>query len=120
VEIYRKLSDAKSTEEVKNVEAEIQDRFGSLSPEVEDLLNITCIRIMASRLGIHRVSMKKENLSLEFSPDRKIGKNQIEHLHKHIGLPVEFVANGTLKILIGLNNVGEKRSLFVKNLLQRL
>jgi transcription-repair coupling factor (superfamily II helicase) len=120
VDIYRKLSDAKSTEEVKNVEAEIQDRFGSPPPEVEDLLNITAIRITASRLGISKIYLKQKTLSLEFSPDRKIGKKQIEHLHRSIGLPVEFAFNGTLKVFIGLNEIEEKRSLFIKKLLQRL
>lgn len=120
VEIYRKLSEAKSIDQVRDVETEIQDRFGSPPPEVDDLLNITNIRIIASRLGLSRISLKKDTLSLEFSPDRKIGKKEIEQMYKNISLPIEFVADGTLKARIGLNKVGEKRSLFVKNLLQRL
>ncbi len=120
VEIYRKLSEAKSTQEVKEVEAEIIDRFGNPPPEVEDLLNLTCVRIRASHLGISRLSLKEDRLILEFSKDKKIGKKEIENLRNRISLPLEFVVDGTFKVLIGLNKVAEKRSLFVKNLLQRL
>ncbi len=117
VEIYRKLSEAKSTEQVGEVEAEIIDRFGNPPVEVEDLLNLTVIRISASRLGISRISLKEDRLTLEFSPDRKIEKKQIENLRDRIKSPLEFAADGTFKVLVGLNKIDQKRSIFVKNLL---
>jgi transcription-repair coupling factor (superfamily II helicase) len=120
VEIYRKLSEAKSSQEVGEVEAEIIDRFGNPPVEVEDLLNLTVIRLSAARLGISRVSMKEERLSLEFSPDKRIEKEQIESLRDKIKLPLEFAVDGTFKVLVGLNKLVQKRSLFVKNLLLSL
>jgi transcription-repair coupling factor (superfamily II helicase) len=117
VEIYRKLSEAKSTEQVREVEAEIIDRFGNPPPAVEDLLNLTVIRITASRLGIFRISLKEDRLSLEFSPDKRIEKKQIENLRDKIKLPLEFAADGTFKVFVGLSKLDQKRSLFVKNLL---
>jgi len=120
VEIYRKLSEAKSPEEVGEVEAEVIDRFGNPPAEVEDLLNLTIIRIKASHQGIFRISMKKDRLTLEFSKEKKIEKKQIENLREKIKLPLEFAVNGTFKVFVGLNMTDQKRSLFVKNLLLSL
>ena len=120
VEIYRKLSEAKSPEEVGEVETEVIDRFGNPTTEVEDLLNLTVIRIAASHLGIFRISMKEDRLTLEFSKDKRIEKKQIENLRDKIKLPLEFSADGTFKVFVGLNMVNQKRSLFVKNLLLSL
>jgi transcription-repair coupling factor (superfamily II helicase) len=120
VEIYRKLSDAKSVEEVKEVEAEMIDRFGTPQKEVQDLLNFTSAKIIASRLGISRVSLRKDILTLQFSEDKKMTKKEIEKLRTNIDLPLEFAVEKTLKLFISLKNLDERKSLFVKNLLQRL
>jgi len=120
VEIYKKLSEAKSPEEVKEVEAEMVDRFGNPPPEAEDLLNFTCAKILASHLGISRISLKKNLLLLQFSPDKKIGKKDIENLRQKINLPLEFAVDKTFKLLVHLKEGGEKKALFVKNLLQKL
>jgi transcription-repair coupling factor (superfamily II helicase) len=120
VEIYRKLSEAESVEEVKEVEAEIVDRFGVLPQEVEDLLNFTCAKIAASRLGICRVSLKKDLLTLQFSEDKRLGKKEIENLRKKIELPIEFAVDRTLRLFVRLEPKSEKKTMFVKNLLQRL
>ena len=120
VEIYRKLSDAESVEEVKEVEAEVVDRFGALPQEVEDLLNFTCAKIAASRLGISRVALKKDHLTLQFSEDKKLGKKEIENLRRKIELPLEFAVDKTLKLFVQLKPGSEKKTLLVKNLLQRL
>jgi len=120
VEIYRKLSDAESVEEVKEVEAEVVDRFGALPQEVGDLLNFTCAKIAASRLGISRVSLEKDLLTLHFSEDKKLGKKEIGNLRRKIELPLEFAVDKTLKLFVQLKPGSEKKTLFVKNLLQRL
>ncbi|KPK99701.1 MAG: hypothetical protein AMJ91_06760 [candidate division Zixibacteria bacterium SM23_73_3] len=120
VEIYKKLSEAKSVEEIKAVESEMIDRFGNPPQEVKDLLNFTCVKIIAAHLGIFRVSLKKDVLLLQFSEDKKIGKKQIQNFRKKINLPLEFVVDKTFQLLVNLKKTDEKKTRYVKNLLQRL
>ena len=120
VEIYRKLSEAKSVEEVKEAGAEMIDRFGNPPQEVGDLLNFTCAKIIASHLGIFRLSLKKDVLMLQFSEEKKLGKKEIESFRQKINLPLEFAVDKTLKLFVYLKGVRQKKALFVKNLLQRL
>ena len=121
VEIYRKLSEAKSIEEVDIVEAELSDRFGGPKKEVQDLLDFTCAKITASSKGISRLSLKGDILMLEFSPDKKMGKKEIENLSQKIELPLEFKVNQSLKLYVKLERVVlKKKAKFVKNLLLNL
>jgi transcription-repair coupling factor (superfamily II helicase) len=120
VEIYRKLSEAKSVEEIKERQAEMLDRFGAPPQEVEDLLNFTCAKITASQLGISRLSLKADVLMLQFSEKKRMGKKEIENLRQKIKLPLEFAVDDTLKVLIRLKEEKQKKTLFVKNLLQSL
>ena len=121
VEIYRKLSEARSVEEVDVIEAELSDRFGRPKKEVKDLLDFTCVKICASLKGISRVSLKKNILMFEFPPNRKMGKKEIENLSKKIRLPLEFKVNQSVKLYVKLEGVAsEKRAQFVKNLLIKL
>ncbi|UCB51914.1 MAG: transcription-repair coupling factor [Candidatus Zixiibacteriota bacterium] len=120
VEIYRKLSEAESVEEVKGVQAEVIDRFGALPQEVEDLLNFTCAKIAASHLGISRVSLKEDLLTLQFSEDKKLGKKEIENMRGKIELPLEFAVDKTVKLLVQLKSGDKKKTRSVRNLLQSL
>ena len=121
VEIYRKLSEAKSVEEVKQIETELLDRFGKPKKEVKDLLEFTCAKITASSKGISRLSLKKEILMIEFAPDKKMGRNQIEDLSRKIRLPLEFKVDQSVKLYVKLKAVPfEKKANFVKNLLLKL
>ena len=57
---------------------------------------------------------------MEFSAEKKIGKKEIENMREKISLPLEFAVDGAFRVFVGLNRTDEKKSLFVKNLLQRL
>jgi transcription-repair coupling factor (superfamily II helicase) len=121
VEIYRKLSEANSVEEVEQVEAELLDRFGKLEKEVKDLLDFTSAKITASSKGISRLSLKKDILMLEYSPDKKMGKKEIESLSQKIDLPFEFKVDQSLKIYVKFEGVAlGKKAEFVKNFLLKL
>jgi transcription-repair coupling factor (superfamily II helicase) len=121
VDIYRRLSEASSVEEVDMIKAELLDRFGKPKKEVKDLLEFTCAKITASMKGISRLSLKKDVLTLEFPPDKKMGKKEIENLSQKIKLPFEFKVDQSLKIYVKLEEVAlEKKAEFVKNFLLKL
>ncbi|KPL01931.1 MAG: transcription-repair coupling factor, partial [candidate division Zixibacteria bacterium SM1_73] len=121
VEIYRKLSEAKSVEEIDTIEAELSDRFGKPRKEVKDLLEFTGAKIISSLKGISRVALKKDILMLEFLTDKKMRKKEIENLSQKIKLPLEFKVGQGLKLHVKLGGMAsEKKAKFVKNLLLKL
>ena len=120
VDLYRKLSEAKSVEDVTQVEAEMTDRFGAVPAEVRDLVNFTCSKISAAHLGISRLWLRNDTLILAFSPDERIDKQKLENLARKINLPLGFASDPHLKLTIRLKADSDKRSQEIRNLLQSL
>ncbi|MGV8946755.1 MAG: transcription-repair coupling factor [Lutibacter sp.] len=60
--LYTKLNELKSEEELKKFELELIDRFGELPIQVVDLLNSLRIKWMAKSLGFERLILKKQKM----------------------------------------------------------
>jgi len=71
MEIYQRLGEAISSEEVDAIWVELQDRFGMPPEPVKWLYHLTRIRVYASLHGF--VSLKVDKLTLY--SERKVGKN---------------------------------------------
>jgi transcription-repair coupling factor (superfamily II helicase) len=69
--LYNKLSELKTEEELHTFEAEIIDRFGEFPTQVEDLLNSVRIKWIAKHLGIERIILKKKRMLCYFISDQQ-------------------------------------------------
>ncbi|MCK4352620.1 transcription-repair coupling factor [candidate division WOR-3 bacterium] len=65
--LYKRLSEIKSLHEVKEFKNELTDRFGPLPRETKTLLLIVQVKILASRIGITKITKENDNFLLEFS-----------------------------------------------------
>lgn len=55
LEMYKKIADIESREDLLEVSNELRDRFGDLPPEVEAILKISLIRSQGEKLGVRRI-----------------------------------------------------------------
>jgi transcription-repair coupling factor (superfamily II helicase) len=62
IDLYRRLAMADSAQAVRQIEAELKDRFGKPVPEVRTLLLVTEIRILAEQKGILSVESESNRL----------------------------------------------------------
>jgi transcription-repair coupling factor (superfamily II helicase) len=62
IDIYRRLAMADSRDAVRQIEAELKDRFGKPGPEVRTLLQVTEIRVLAEQKGIISVESESNRL----------------------------------------------------------
>lgn len=69
--LYNKLSDLKTEEELLQFEKELEDRFGELPIQVVDLLNSVRIKWIAIKMGLERVVMKQGKLVGYFIADQQ-------------------------------------------------
>jgi len=58
--LYRELNNAKDENEMSRFEAEMTDRFGKLPNNVQELIDIVRMRLVAADLGIERIVFKKK------------------------------------------------------------
>ena len=69
--LYTKLNQLNTEEELQQFEKELIDRFGELPEQVVDLLNSVRIKWIAIKMGLERVIMKKNKLVGYFVSDQQ-------------------------------------------------
>ena len=68
LQLYARLARVRSIDAAEALEDELVDRFGSLPPQVEDLLAATRLRVMARCLGLRRVDAGRAAIALTPGP----------------------------------------------------
>ena len=64
--LYRELDKLELDKDVETFKAKLVDRFGKIPPEGEELLRIVPLRRLAKRLGVEKVVLKAERMTLYF------------------------------------------------------
>jgi transcription-repair coupling factor (superfamily II helicase) len=71
LELYRRLSLAKSLEEVYEIEKEIVDRFGKIDKTTQNFIEKIKIKILAAKKNIKSISNYNENISIIYNDGKK-------------------------------------------------
>lgn len=69
--LYTKLNELKTEEELQKFESEITDRFGELPTQVQDLFDSVRLKWIATKMGLEKVIMKKGKLIGYFIKDQQ-------------------------------------------------
>ena len=69
LDLYRQLQNIVSDEELAAFRTQLEDRFGALPAEAEDLLRVTPLRRLGKSLGIERMVLKQQRLVFYFVSD---------------------------------------------------
>ena len=64
LDLYRRLADVKSAEDVNSIESELLDRFGALPEEAKSLLGVASLRAQAKVLKLTEVVVQGKLLRL--------------------------------------------------------
>ncbi|QQR79985.1 MAG: transcription-repair coupling factor [Deltaproteobacteria bacterium] len=68
LEFYRRLASMNSEDETEIIEHELKDRFGDLPPEVENLLQLSLIKVHAKKLRLKQIRFDGKYFSYAFDP----------------------------------------------------
>jgi transcription-repair coupling factor (superfamily II helicase) len=74
IEIYRRLSQCKTLEDVYNIEKELIDRFGKIDRVTSNFLEKIKIKVLATQKGVVSISNYGENISIIYENDKKFIK----------------------------------------------
>jgi transcription-repair coupling factor (superfamily II helicase) len=67
--LYRRLYALSSTEQLLEVQEEMQDRFGRFPEETRNLFGMVRLRLAAAKIGFRKVSVKGNQLEADFPPE---------------------------------------------------
>ena len=69
IEVYQNIALCRNEQDIKNIEADIVDRFGKMPKEVVNLLEIAKIKTMCKNLGITKINQKQSSIVFNFNPE---------------------------------------------------
>ena len=69
--LYNRLSELNEEEELLKFQSDLEDRFGPLPAQAEDLLNSVRLKWKALQLGLERIILKRGLLSAYFIADQE-------------------------------------------------
>lgn len=100
MEVYRKIAVARRGEDIRQIEAELDDMYGSLPEEVELLLELAILRIAAAKRGIKSIVASGNNLIFNLAKDAEI---DIKELFAGIKGKVDVVEPTTVYLRLSKN-----------------
>ena len=95
IEIYKKIAAIIEEEDYSELLDELIDRFGDISKEVKNLMDISYIKNNASRYHIKSISQSRNIISLEFSSMEYISPDLIHYLSEEYGRKISFDLSNT-------------------------
>lgn len=110
VSVYRDLDSIGNETELKSFVARLQDRFGRIPTEGEELIRIVGLRWTARRLGIEKVVMKKGVMALYLPSDKESPYYQSNAFGKLLGYIQQYPR------ICNLREKNDKRSVIIKNI----
>ena len=70
IEVYQNIALCKSEEDIQDVTDEIIDRFGNISKEIENHLEIARIKVLSKNLGLEKIASKNSSVLFIFENDK--------------------------------------------------
>lgn len=106
--LYRELDNLEEAADVQAFRLRLEDRFGKLPKETEELLRVVSLRYYAKRLGVERVFLKAERMTLFYVSNLDSPFYQSDAFGKSIA----FIGKYTRRC--NLREKNNKRSMIIK------
>ncbi len=115
--IYKTIYAAKSLEELDDVKEEIEDTFGKLKEEIQNLFFIAYLRILSKNAFVKKLSVSQKGVLMEFYVDANIDTDKLVYVVNN------YKAKFVSEFSVFFENLGkefEEIYLNLKNILQSI
>lgn len=123
IEIYQDIALCRKDEDVEDVIDEITDRFGTMPEEVENLIEVAKIKILARKANTIKISQKQNSIVFYFDQENlKIIGEKIDELIKEYGSRLRFSPGVESYITLHTGTETNSKILFneIKGFLQKI
>lgn len=110
IEIYQDIALCKNEKDIEDVTDEIIDRYGTMPVEVENLLEVARIKILAKNAGVIKVTQKECSVIFNLDKDMiNLDQNIISKLLQKYGNELRFSAGVEAYITLKINKKDERK-----------
>ena len=121
LEIYKKIAGTRTREQLERLNAEINDRFGTMPEQMSNLLYISELRIVCRMLDIYHMKERNGNVTVEFSRIASISIDKLINLIKTSNGAVTIDPNRPYIMNMKTEAISLKdKALFILEKLQRI
>jgi transcription-repair coupling factor (superfamily II helicase) len=120
VALYKRLVVISSDNRLDELKRELIDRFGPIPEPCMNLLHGVELRILSSRIGVRRLSIRERWAEMHFAREFEPSSRRIGEILKKWPAPVEFFTERGLKMRVALGEHGPERFAAAKKLLHLL
>jgi transcription-repair coupling factor (superfamily II helicase) len=114
LELYQRLADILDIKQIPVLEQEFNDRFGIPPKEVENLLYILKIRVMAKDRGIESISNLDGEIIIQLFAGMQLNKQKLFHLYR------EGVKLGVSQLRMSLRQPGKGWKTMLEEILKAM
>ncbi|MEW6571049.1 MAG: transcription-repair coupling factor [Nitrospirota bacterium] len=91
---YRKIAASKTEDALDDIRSEMEDRFGKIPAEAENLIEVMRLKIMARKLFIANIKEVDGRVRMIFSPETKVEPRNIFALRDKVGTGMKYLPEG--------------------------
>ena len=108
--LYQRLAMVQDEEQLREMVDELVDRFGTPMREVEHLIEIIRLKLLASSLKIEQIQQSKQNVSLRFAADMGMTGENLMAVASASTYPLSFktMPNGNLECRIRIRTLDQE------------
>ena len=108
--LYQRLAMVRDEEQLSEMVDELVDRFGTPTREVEHLIEIIRIKLLASSLKVEQIRQAKQNVSIRFAADMGMTGENLMAVASVSPYPLSFrtVSGGNLECKIRIRTLNQE------------
>jgi len=92
--LYRRISSFKADRDIDDFSSEMRDRFGLMPREMNNLLSVMRLKLLAKELAVLKIHNVRDRVSVVFSPETPVRPEQIFNLHQTRNGRMKFLPDG--------------------------
>ncbi len=110
IEIYQDIALCRNNKDIEDIIDEIIDRYGTMPQEVENLIDVARVKILARNANVIKLTQKQSTVVLNLDKDNiKLDSTIINSLVKKYGIRLRFSPGVEPYITLKLNEKEEKK-----------
>ena len=108
VEVYKKVVGIRRTEDVADLQEELEDRFGPPPPPVRNLLAVARIKVLAKELMVASISGDKDEVAIRLQTGVILPRETVLHLSRKFRGRVLLSPSRTTVVKVRSRGLGER------------
>ena len=117
--MYKKIANSESIENIDSIVIELINRFGNIPTELNNLIDVTKMKIKYSKLGIKKLSITKSALRISFQEDTSINHEKLIKFINNSQNNVSFTQDNTLVYKKNFKDIRDKK-IVITNIIESI